>query len=94
MTKSDLIKVTARKAGCTQETAAKILEAAFEATKDALISGETITIPHFGRLERRQHKGRTAFSPITGEVVEMASRFYAGFTPSRSFKDRLNGETE
>ena len=55
MTKSELIRVTAKKAGCTQETAAKILEAALEAAKDALISGETITIPHFGKLERRQH---------------------------------------
>ncbi len=94
MTKSELIRVTAKKAGCTQETAAKILEAAIEATKDALISGETITIPHFGKLERRQHKGRTAYTPLTGEIVEMAAKFYAGFIPSRSFKERLNEEAE
>lgn len=94
MTKNELIRVTAKKAGYTQETTARILEAALETMKDALISGEAITIPHFGKLERRQHKGRTAYTPLTGEIVEMAAKFYAGFVPSRSFKNRLNEKTE
>ena len=49
MTKSELIRVTAKKAGCTQETAAKILEAALEAGAEDMVvhedSFEIVTEP-------------------------------------------------
>lgn len=92
MTKNEIIKAAAKAAGYTQEMAAAIINAALDAAADALAAGDNVTLHRFGKLERRQRKGRTAHSFITGETVETAESVYVGFVPAQALKDRLNAE--
>ncbi len=92
MTKNEIIKAAAKAAGCTQETAAAIINAAIEAATDALAAGDNVTLHQFGKLERRQHKGRTAHSFATGETIQTAASVHVGFVPAQALKARLNAE--
>lgn len=90
MTKQDIIREAAKRAGYTQETAAAIINAALDTAADALVTGESVMIHQFGKMELRQHKGRRAHNFITGKIVETAASVYVGFVPSKALKARLN----
>jgi len=69
MTKSELIKITAKKANVTQQQAGEIISTALEVAADALASGDSISIQRFGVLEVRERKQRVTHNLQTGEQI-------------------------
>lgn len=92
MTRTELIRATAKRAGVTQETAAAIIAAALDTAADALAAGDNVALHQFGKLEPRRHKERTMHSFITGSTIKTPASVYVGFVPAQALKDRLNGK--
>ena len=90
MTKTELIKATAKRAGVTQEIAAAIIAAALDTAADALASGDTLKIQRFGVLGPRERKAKTTRNFTTGEPMTIEARKTIAFMPSEELKDRVN----
>lgn len=90
MTRTELIRATAKRAGVTQETAAAIIAAALDTAADALASGEPVKVQRFGILETRERKARTTHNFKTGEPMTIEARKVIAFTPSDELKDKVN----
>lgn len=89
MNKADLVKKVASKAEITQVLATKTIEAAFEAIKEALIQGESFTMPGFGTFkvtERPERKGR---NPQTGAGITIPASRSARLVPGKALKEAL-----
>lgn len=90
MTKTELIKATAKRAGVTQEMAAAVITAALEATAEALASGEPVKVNGFGTLAPRERKARVARNLKTGEQVAVEARQVVAFSASKELKRMIN----
>lgn len=90
MNKTELIRLTAKKAHVTKEKAAEVLEAAMEIVADGLEAGEDLKLKGFGTLELRQRKQRGGINFHTGEKLIVAARRLVAFVPSRELKARIN----
>lgn len=92
MTKQELIKQAAKASGVTQETAAAVINAAFDAATAALLQGESVTARGFGTLERRQRNARTTRDLNTGDNITIPAGYNLAFTTAQTLKDKLNGK--
>ena len=90
MTKQELIKQAAKASGVTQETAAAVINAAFDAATAALLQGESVTARGFGTVARRQSKARITRNVNTGEVITIPESYKLTFTTAQTLKDKLN----
>lgn len=91
MTKAELIKAAAKRAGVKQETAAEIISAALEIAAEAITSGEAVKVQRFGALEIKERGARTTYNFKTGEQMKVAAHKIIVFTPADDLKDRMNG---
>ena len=92
MTKQELIKQAAKTSGVTQDTAAAVINAAFDAAADALLQGDKVIARGFGTLERRQRKEYAAHTINGNGSVMIPARYSIHFTAAQTLKDKLNGE--
>jgi len=80
--KQDLITAISEKTGVTKREAAKMVDAMLEYVIETLESGDSISIRGYGALECKIRKERTAYSPKTGEPIQVPRRravvFHAG----------------
>jgi len=90
MTKSELIKITAKKANVTQQQAGEIISTALEVAADALASGDSISIQRFGVLEVRERKQRVTHNLQTGEQITINAHKGVSFKPFEELKNRIN----
>lgn len=88
MTKYDLVRKTAKKAGLDQRTTAAALAGAGEAIRECIESGESVSLPGLGMFAVREGEavGRNF---QTGGRVEPRLRLYVRFKPSTKFNQRL-----
>lgn len=90
MTKSELIKITAKQANVTQQQAGEIISAALEVAADALASGDSVSIQRFGVLEVRERKQRVTHNLQTGEQITINAHKGVAFKPFEELKNRIN----
>lgn len=89
MNRTDLSRIAAKEAGITIDTAARALDAAFEAMAQALSEGDDVGVPHFGRFTAPIKPAHTARNPATGETVEVPDRRRVKFKPSTTLVERV-----
>lgn len=93
MNKNDIInniaKFTLRKSD-----AKKFVELVFETIKNALISGEKVTIQNFGTFIVKFHKSKKMFDPKKNKYVFIEPRKRVRFVPSNKFLQVLNLKTK
>lgn len=93
MNKNDIIdnvaKLTLRKVD-----AKKFVNAVFETIKNALISGEKVTIQNFGTFTVKFHKSKKMYDPKKNNYVLVEPRKRVKFTPSNKFLALLNLKTK
>lgn len=90
MLKSDLVDILIEKRGMTQKQAESVVETAFEAMKQALISGENIEIRGLGAFHIKHYGGRQGRNPKTGEVIDVRPKRNVAFRVGKELKDRVN----
>jgi len=90
MTRAELIAAVADRAGLTRADAERAVHSLLDVVRDALVTGDRVTLPGFGTFDAAERKARTGRNPRTGEAIEIAATRAARFKPSRGLKDALN----
>lgn len=89
MTKTELIAITAEKAGMTKNDAEKAVSAAMEAITAELAAGNRVQLAGFGTFETKTRAARTGRNPKTKETIEIAASTSVGFKPAKALKDAV-----
>ena len=74
MNKSELIKAAAAKAEVSNALAAKVLDAAIEATIEAVKKGEGVQLVGVATIAVKNQAARKAKNPRTGAVVNVPAK--------------------
>jgi len=75
MKKIDFVKLVAEKMDITQKDANECIDCVFSVIGDALVDGDTVTIPNFGRFGTNDVSERVCRNPQTGgSVISPAHR--------------------
>ena len=89
MNKTELIAVTAEKAGLTKKDAERAVNAAIDAVSAALVAGDKVQIAGFGTFEAKARAARTARNPRTGEDIQIAATRIPAFKAGKALKDAV-----
>ena len=90
MTKTDLIEKLNKENYCTKKDAEALVNAVFDAIREALASGDKVTISKFGTFEVRERSAKECKNPRTGEPVQVAASKAPVFKASKNLKESVN----
>lgn len=90
MKKVELIEAVAEKTGKSKKDAAIYVEAVFESIKNALASGDKVTLTGFGVFEVREHAAKKCKNPRTGEWQDVAACKAPAFKAGKNLKEAVN----
>lgn len=88
MTKQDLINEVA-KSGLTKKQAGMAVNAVFDTVKDALSSGERVSLVGFGTFGVRKRAAREGRNPRTGKPLKIAAKKVAVFKPGKALREAV-----
>lgn len=90
MNKTELIDKMADSADISKAAAARALDAAVDAIKEALKEGDTVNLIGFGSFYVGERAARTGRNPRTGTTLEIKAAKSPKFRAGKAFKDALN----
>ena len=89
MNKKELIAAAAAKAGMTQKDAESVINAALDASTDALVKGERVQVSGFGIFEVKTREARVGRNPKTKEAINIPAAKVPAFKASKTLKDTI-----
>lgn len=90
MNKSQLVDSVAKKSGLTIKDSTAAVNAVVDSIKDALASGDTVTLIGFGTFLVRERAARNGRNPRTGEIVKIPAVKVPAFKAGKPLKDIVN----
>ena len=66
-----------------------ILKASFDVMKQAIASGEDVSIPGFGKYKVSTRKARKGRNPRTGEAIDIEAKQVVRFAPSSVLREAV-----
>ena len=90
MNKTDLVEKIAAGAGISKVDAKKALEAAVAAVKDALVSGDKVSLVGFGAFAVSERPAREGINPATKEKIQIAAKKSIKFKAGAELAEALN----
>lgn len=90
MTKPELVKSVAQKAGIKQKEAESAVDAFVEAITGAVKEGDEVKIPGFGSFVVVERAPRQGKNPQTGEPIEIPARKAVVFRAGKGLKSAVN----
>ena len=66
-----------------------ILKASFDVMKQAIASGEDVSIPGFGKYKVSTRKARKGRNPRTGETIDIKAKQVVRFAPSSVLREAV-----
>ena len=91
MTKNDLVREMAEKAGVSVADAQKCLEGFTSSVTEALKRKDKLTLVGFGTFETRERSAREGRNPKTGETIQISASKVPSFKAGKGLKDAVNG---
>lgn len=89
MTKTELIAITAEKAGMTKKDAEEAVSVALDAIAAELAAGNRVQLAGFGIFETKTRAARTGRNPKTKETIEIPASTSVTFKASKTLKDAV-----
>ena len=89
MNKTELIAITAEKAGLTKKDTERVLNAAIDAVTAALAAGDRVQLSGFGIFEVRERDARVGRNPHTKQTIEIPATRVPAFKASKALKDTV-----
>ncbi len=90
MTKAELVEKITKKAKLDSKgVAEKALNATVEALREALVSGESVTLTGFGTFKVVERAARKCRNPRTQEEMNIPACKVAKFTPGKQLKESI-----
>ena len=90
MTKNELVKEMAEKAGVSVADAQKCLDGFTSSVTDALKRKDKLTLVGFGIFETKDRAAREGRNPSTGETIQIKASKVPSFKAGKSLKDAIN----
>ena len=87
MTKSDVVKAVAEKAGIKKNVAESAINAFLEAVIEALKNGDKVEIRGFGTFLMKERAARVARNPKTGKKVKVPAKLVPAFKPGKELRE-------
>lgn len=87
MIKADLVKTVMQAAELPQSKAAEVVNAIFDALRDALLRGERIELRGFGVFLVKDRKRGVGRNPRTGQEVPIPPGKTVRFKPGKSLRE-------
>lgn len=88
--KNDLIEAVAAAAELSNASAARAVNAMFDAVTGALAKGDGVSIVGFGSFVVRERAAREGRNPQTGATIKIAASKVPGFKAGKALKDAIN----
>lgn len=89
MTEEELVRLVSVRTGATRKSVKEIFEALGAVAIGAVSSGESVSLPGFGKFTTAHRKARTGRNPKTQEPIEIPARSVPAFRPSKVFKKEV-----
>lgn len=93
MRKAEIVHRIADATGLTQVKAEEVVDAVFDAIKNALQQGDSVILRRFGTFDVRTKRARVGRNPKTGAEAVIAARRVVRFKSGNLFKQAVNGST-
>lgn len=90
MNKKELIIATAAQTDFQKKDVELAVDAVFEQITNALVKGDEVNIPSFGKFSVKEKAARTARNPQSGETVEVPAKKAPAFKFAKAVKDAVN----
>ncbi|MBW8366336.1 MAG: HU family DNA-binding protein [Arenimonas sp.] len=90
MNKAEFTSAVADGAELTKADAGRAVDAMIEVIKQALKSGETITLVGFGTFSVRERAARQGRNPQTGDTIKIKASKNPAFKAGKALKDAVN----
>lgn len=90
MTKQDLAKDLARKAGISVQQATIDIEALMGVMNNRFVEGKSIYLRGFGTFKVTKLKPKVARNISTGEAIHLPERTTVKFLPAKVLKEQMN----
>lgn len=88
MVKADLVAKVAE-IGITKKQAAQVVDGVFGAIKDALASGDKVSLIGFGTFSVRERAAREGRNPRTGKKIKIPKKKVPAFRAGKALKDAV-----
>lgn len=90
MNKGGLVAEVAKRTGMGKAEVGRVLDAAIDAIRDAVVKGDRVTLADFGTFERKHRNERIARNPRKPDVpITVPARDLPSFTPGKDFRSRV-----
>jgi len=89
MNKSDIVARVADRTSLPKAQAEDAVNAVFEAIRDGLSNGDTITLVGFGTFSTKSRAARTGRNPRTGQRMAIAASKTPSFKAGKSLRDAV-----
>lgn len=90
MTKSELIETVANRIDVPRKRAEDVVNAVFDAMKDALVDDERIEVRGFGSFTIREYKAKKGRNPRTGATVDVDEKRSVRFKAGKELRERVD----
>lgn len=90
MTKSELIELIAERIDIPKNQAYEVVNAIFDAMKDALLDEDRIELRGFGSFSIREYDARVGRNPRTGEKVFVDEKKSVHFKVGKELRERVD----
>lgn len=87
MTKTELVRESAKRAGLTIKATEKVLEALEEAIKAQLSKGDKVVLVGFGTFAVARRADRTGRDPRTGNAIKIPAHKVPVFKAGKGLKE-------
>lgn len=94
LTKAELAELLFDNVGLNKREAKDMVEAFFDAIRDALESGDSVKLSGFGNFQLRDKPQRPGRNPKTGEAIPIAARRVVTFHASQKLKALVENGVE
>ena len=88
--KAELIDAVAANTGQSKSDAGAAVEAVFDNIRNAMKSGDTVSLVGFGSFSVSDRAARTGRNPRTGEEIQIAASRAPKFKAGKQLKDAVN----
>lgn len=89
MTKAEFVDKLAEKGQTTKKHASEAIELVFSTIADALVAGEEISIPSFGKFSVVVRQARSGINPRTKEKIKIEETKAPKFSPAKALKESI-----
>lgn len=90
MNKGGVVAEVSRKTGLSKSEVAKVVDAAVDTIRGAVVRGERVTLADFGTFERKHRNERVARNPRKPDIpIRVPARDLPAFSAGKEFREQV-----